>query len=43
MLLLELPVWEFMPEPAFVPIADVARTLRGQHAMAKKAVVIRND
>ena len=39
----ERPAWEFMPAPRFVPIADVARMLRDQHATAKKAVVIRND
>jgi hypothetical protein len=39
----ERPAWEFMPAPAFVPLADMARTLRGEHANAKKAVVVRND
>lgn len=39
----ERPVWEFMPAPPFVPIADLARILRDEHARAKKAVVIRND
>ena len=39
----ERPVWEFMPAPSFVPIADMARTLRDEHARAKKAVVFRND
>ena len=39
----ERPVWEFMPAPSFVPIADVARTLRNQHPKATKAVVFRND
>ena len=39
----ERPLWECMPEPAFVPIADVARTLRSQHARAKKVVTFRND
>jgi hypothetical protein len=39
----ERPVWEFMPEPPFVPIADLARMLRDEHSRAKKAVVIRND
>ena len=39
----ERPAWEFMPAPAFVSIADLARTLRDQHAMAKKAIVVRND
>jgi hypothetical protein len=39
----ERPAWEFMPPPPFVPIAGLARTLRDEHARAKKAVVIRND
>ncbi|MGH9514746.1 MAG: hypothetical protein ACRD3P_03595 [Terriglobales bacterium] len=39
----ERPAWEFMPTPAFVPLAPLARTLRDEHARAKKAVVIRND
>jgi hypothetical protein len=39
----ERPAWEFMPVPAFVPIADLARTLRDEHARAKKTAVIRND
>jgi hypothetical protein len=39
----ERPVWEFMPPPRFVPLADLARTLREEHAKAKKAVVFRND
>jgi hypothetical protein len=39
----ERPAWEFMPAPAFVSIADLARSLKDQHAMAKKAVVVRND
>jgi hypothetical protein len=39
----ERPAWEFMPPPRFVPIADLARVLREEHARAKKAVVFRND
>jgi hypothetical protein len=39
----ERPAWEFMPAPAFVSIADLARTLKNQHAMAKKAVVVKKD
>ena len=39
----ERPGWEFMPPPAFVPIADLARIFRDEHARAKKAVVTRND
>jgi hypothetical protein len=39
----ERPVWEFMPPPDFVPIAELARIFRDEHARAKKAVVVRND
>lgn len=39
----ERPAWEFMPAPAFVPLADLARTFRDEHARAKKAVLVRND
>ena len=39
----ERPAWEFMPAPRFVPLADLARSLRQEHARAKKTVVIRND
>jgi hypothetical protein len=39
----ERPAWEFMPPPRFVPIADLARTLREEHSKAKKAVIFRND
>jgi hypothetical protein len=39
----ERPAWEFMPAPAFVSVADLARTLKNQHAMAKKAVVVKKD
>lgn len=39
----ERPAWEFMPPPAFVPLADVARFFREEHATARKAVVVRND
>ena len=39
----ERPAWEFMALPPFVPIAELARTFRDEHARAKKAVVIRND
>ncbi len=35
----ERPLWELMPAPAFVPIADVARILRYEHARAKKALI----
>src|SRR5579884_780654 len=33
----ERPLWEFMPEPPFVCLGDVARSLRQEHATAKKA------
>lgn len=39
----ERPAWEFMPAPRFVPLADLARTLREEHARAKKTAVFRND
>ena len=39
----ERPAWEFMPAPRFVPLADLARTLRAEHAKAKEVVVFRND
>lgn len=39
----ERPAWEFMPPPRFVPLADLARTLREEHSKAKKAVIFRND
>jgi hypothetical protein len=39
----ERPAWEFMPAPSFVPLADLARTLRDEHARVKKAVLTRND
>ena len=39
----ERPGWEFMPDPPFVPIADLARIFRDEHSRAKKAVVIRNN
>jgi hypothetical protein len=39
----ERPAWEFMPAPPFVPIAGLARTVRAEHAAAKKAVVIWKD
>jgi hypothetical protein len=39
----ERPAWEFMPSPNFVPIAELARTFRDEHVMAKKAVVVWKD
>jgi hypothetical protein len=35
----ERPLWELMPLPPFVPIADAARILRYEHARAKKALI----
>jgi hypothetical protein len=39
----EIPLWELMPLPQTVPLGDVARALRKEHATAKKADVVRND
>jgi hypothetical protein len=39
----ERPTWELMAPPPFVPIADLARILRDEHARAKKAVISWND
>lgn len=39
----ERPMWELMPPPPFVPIADLARILRDEHARAKKAVISWSD
>jgi hypothetical protein len=39
----EKPLWELMPPAPFVPIADLARIFRDEHARAKKAIVVRND
>ena len=36
----ERPLWEFMPEPRFVPLGDVAREQRKEHANDKKAVIV---
>jgi len=35
----ERPLWEFMPPPPFVAIADLARSLRDEHARSRKAVI----
>jgi hypothetical protein len=34
------PLWEVAPEVSAVPLGDVARALRKEHAKAKKAVVV---
>jgi hypothetical protein len=39
----ERPLWEFAPVSQTVPLGDVARALRKEHAMAKKADMVRND
>ena len=39
----ERPMWELMPPPPFVPIADLARILREEHARVKKAVLSWSD
>jgi hypothetical protein len=39
----ERPLWEFMPPPPFVPIADIARLIRNEHAQARKAVKVLNN
>jgi hypothetical protein len=39
----ERPLWEVMPPTPFVPIADLARILRDEHARAKKAVISWSD
>jgi hypothetical protein len=39
----ERPLWEVMPSPKFVPIADFARAFRREHARAKRAVIVWND
>lgn len=33
----ERPLWESMPERVAMPLGDVARLLRQEHATAKKA------
>jgi hypothetical protein len=39
----ERPLWEVMPPPRFVPIADLARIFRDEHARAKKATMAWSD
>jgi hypothetical protein len=36
----ERPLWEFGPVSTSVPLGDVARTYRKQHALVKKADII---
>lgn len=39
----ERPLWEFGPTPREVPLGDVARMLRRDHELVKKAEFVRND
>lgn len=39
----ERPLWEVMPPPPFVCLGDVARELRQEHVLAKKAVIVWNN
>jgi hypothetical protein len=39
----ERPLWEFATHSPAVPLGDVARMLRKEHAAAKKADFVRND
>jgi hypothetical protein len=39
----ERPLWELAPVSHPVPLGDVARMLRKEHAAAKKADFVRND
>lgn len=34
------PLWEAMQAPTITPLGDIARTLRAEHAYAKKARVV---
>jgi hypothetical protein len=36
----ERPLWEVAPEPNVIPLGDVARLLRKEHAAAKKAEIV---
>jgi hypothetical protein len=36
----ERPLWEFGPSAVPVPLGDIARVLRKQHALVKKADII---
>jgi hypothetical protein len=39
----ERPLWEFAPASHAVPLGDIARMLRKEHQVAKKAFFVRND
>ena len=39
----ERPLWEVQPLAHHVPLGDIARTLRQEHATAKKADIVVND
>jgi hypothetical protein len=39
----ERPLWEFQPLAYHVPLGDIARMLRQEHATAKKADIVVND
>jgi hypothetical protein len=39
----ERPLWEVQPLAPTVPLGDIARMLRKEHATAKKADFVRND
>jgi hypothetical protein len=39
----ERPLWEVQPLSQSVPLGDIARMLKKEHATAKKADIVRND
>jgi hypothetical protein len=39
----ERPLWEVQPLSQTVPLGDIARMLKKEHATAKKADIVRND
>jgi hypothetical protein len=39
----ERPLWEFAPASHAVPLGDIARMLRKDHELVKKAEFVRND
>lgn len=39
----EIPLWELQPLPHHVPLGDIARMLKQEHATAKKADIVIND
>jgi hypothetical protein len=39
----ERPLWEVQPLAHHIPLGDIARTLREEHATAKKADIVVND